>query len=174
MVARLAGPPADPRGAVRIFGFPSDGHVLHDGRVVADDDECAHDDARGMVEEHRGSNRRGGMNAHLKGIGRQALQQEREIGSALAPKPVGHAPGLQRDISLEVQKRRQKSGRRGVMSGNALQIPARRIDQIGRGLKRLTGDASELRAIRHALAEPFADLMGHCAAQVGVVEDRGR
>jgi hypothetical protein len=48
------------------------------------------------------------MDAHLKGVGRQALQQECEIGAVPTPEPVGHAPGLQRDVSLEVQKRRQK------------------------------------------------------------------
>jgi hypothetical protein len=28
-------PSADPRGSVRIFGFPSDGHVLHDCHLIA-------------------------------------------------------------------------------------------------------------------------------------------
>jgi hypothetical protein len=40
------------------------------------------------------------MNGDLKLIGRQALQQQREIIAALAPEKVGDAPGLQRDVAL--------------------------------------------------------------------------
>ena len=60
---------ADPGRAIRRFGPSSDGDVLHDGHPVTDDDKRTHDDAGRMIEEYRGPDRRGGVNAHLKGIG---------------------------------------------------------------------------------------------------------
>jgi len=90
------------------------------------------------------------------------------------PEPVGYPPSLQRDIALEVQQRRQKPRHGGIVHNNALQIRARRVDQIGRSRKRLTGDAREQRAVVSAFAEPFSDLMGNRAAKVGMIEDRGR
>ena len=150
-------------GAYRLKGLPS---LLEAMRQLPN--------TRLRLPTVRRSDRRRGVNAHLKGIGRHALQQECEVGALVTPKPVGYPPGLQGDISLEVQKRRQQSGRRGIVNGNTLQIPARRVDQIGRGLKRLTRDACELLAVGGAFAESFADLMGQRAAQVGMIEDRGR
>jgi len=110
------------------------------------------------------------MNAHLKLIGRQALQQKRQIGALLAPEPVGDAPGLKRDVSLEVQKRRQKSFRRGIVNGNALQIAACRVDQLGRVRKCLAGDAGNPLAIGSAFSEPLPDLAGQRAAEIGMIE----
>jgi hypothetical protein len=60
------------------------------------------------------------------------------------------------------------------MNGNALQIPARPLDQIGRGAIRLTREPCKLRAVRRALAEPFADLMRDRASEIGVIENRAR
>jgi hypothetical protein len=48
---------ADPGGAVRQRGPAADGDVLQDRGVVADDGERADDDAGGMIEEYRRSNR---------------------------------------------------------------------------------------------------------------------
>jgi hypothetical protein len=60
------------------------------------------------------------------------------------------------------------------VNGNALQIAARRIDQIGRGVMRLAGNAREKPAISRSLAEPFPDLMRERTAEIGMIEDRGR
>ena len=124
-------------------GPAANGDVLQDRGVVADHDERPHDDAGGMVEEHRGSDRRRGVNADLERIGGQALHQQCEIGTALPPEPVRHPPGLQGDVALEVQERRQQCRGRGIMNRNALQIAARRLDQIGSLRKRLTRNARE-------------------------------
>src|SRR6476646_7103036 len=57
---------ADPWRAVRTFGFPSDRDVLLDGHLVADGHERADHDAGGMIQKHRRSDRRGGMDADLE------------------------------------------------------------------------------------------------------------
>ena len=111
------------------------------------------------------------MNADLKLIGRQALQQQREIVAIMQPEPVRDAPGLQRDISLEVQQRRQQRRRRGIVNGNALQIAAGRIDQIGRSRERLVRNTRKALAIRRALSQPFTDLMGQRTAKTGMGEN---
>ena len=100
------------------------------------------------------------------------MQQQREIVAALAPEPVGDAPGLQRDVALEVQQRRQQRRRRGIVNGDALQIAARRIDQIGRATERVAGELRKPLAIRRALAEPLADLMRQRMSEVGMIENR--
>ena len=165
---------ADPGRAARQYLLAADGDVLQDRHLVADDGEGTDDDAGGMIEEHLRSDRGRGMDADLKRVGRQALQQQCEIGAVAMPEPVRHPKGLQRDIALEVQQRRQKSRRRGIVDGNALQIAARRLDQIGRGPIRFAGDAREELAVIGALAEPLPDLMGDRIAKIGMIEDRGR
>ena len=60
------------------------------------------------------------------------------------------------------------------MKDNALQIAARGINQIGRGRKCFIGDARELMSIVGTFAEPLSDLMGDRAAEVGMIENRGR
>ena len=107
----------------------------------------------------------------LKLIGRQALQQQREIAAPLAPEPVGDAPGLQRDVALEVQQRRQQRRRRGIVNGDALQIAACRVDQIGRSGKRFAGNARKSLAIRRTLAEPLADLVRQRVSEVRMIEN---
>ena len=114
------------------------------------------------------------MNADLKRIRRQALQQQCEIGAVLPPEPVRYAPGLQRDESLEVQQRWQQCRPGRIIGHDALQIPARRVDQIGRGLKYFTGNARIALAIGCVPAEPLTDLMRQRAAEIAVIEDRGR
>ena len=73
-----------------------------------------------------------GMDAYLaKPLrSKELFQAVQDLGAVAMPEPVRHAPGLQRDVALEVQQRRQKSRRRRIVNGNALQIAARRIDQI--------------------------------------------
>src|SRR5712672_3003983 len=57
---------ADPWRAVQTFCFPPDRDVLLNGHLVADGHERADHDAGGMIQEHRRSYRRGGMDADLK------------------------------------------------------------------------------------------------------------
>src|SRR5450631_4079208 len=90
------------------------------------------------------------------------------------PEPAGHPPRLQRDKPLEVQERPQKSRGRGIVNSNALQIAARRVDQVRRGVMRLTGNAREKLAISRAFAEPFTDLMRERITEIGMIEDRGQ
>ena len=149
--------PADFRGAVRLRMLSADGDVLQDRHLVADHSKRADDDAGGVIEKYRRAGRCGRMNGDLKLIGRQALQKQREIGAPPAPEPVGDAPGLQRDVALEVQQRWQQRRRRGIVNGDALQITARRIDQIGRATERINGELRKLPAIRQTFAEPLAD-----------------
>ena len=163
--------PADFWRAVRLRLFSADGDVLQDRHLVADHREGADDDAGGVIEKHRRSDRCGRMNADGKLIGRQALQQQREIVAELAPEPVGDAPRLQRDVSLEVQQRRQQRRRRGIVNGDALQIAARRIDQIGRASEGVTGEPCKSLAIRRTPAEPLADLVGQRVSEVRMVEN---
>ena len=160
---------ADPGRTARQRLPAADGHVLVDRHLVADDGECTDDDAGGVIEKYRRADRRRGMNTDLKRVGRQALQQKRLIRPVLAPEPIRHAPGLQGDVSLEVEKRRQQRRHRGIVNGNALEIAARRIDQVGRGCKCLTGNACKLAAIRRTPAEPLTDLMGQRTAEIGMI-----
>lgn len=163
--------PADPGRLIRT-GLPSaDGDVLQDSDLVADDGMGTHDDTGGVVEEHTRSDRRGRMNADLKLIGRQALQQQRLIGAAASPEPVGNAPGQKRDISLEVEKRRHKPLRRRIVNGDALEIASRHFDQIGRVRKSLASGAGNLLAIGSASSEPLPDLAGKRAAEIRMSEN---
>ena len=163
--------PADFRGAVGFRMFSADGDVLQDRHLVADHGEGADDDAGGVIEKHRRADRGGRMNADLKLIGRQALQQQREIVAALTPEAVRDAPGLQRDISLEVQQRRQQRPRRGIVNGDALQIAARGIDQIGRASEGVTGELRKPLTIRRTLAEPLAYLVRQRVSEVRMIEN---
>ena len=163
--------PADFRRAVGLQLFSADGDVLQDRHLVADHGEGADDDAGGVIEKHRRADRCRRMNGNLKLIGRQALQQQREIAAVLAPEPVGDEPGLQRDVALEVQQRRQKRRRRGIVNGNALQVVARRLDKFGLASKCLAGDLRKLPAIRRTFAEPLTDLMRQRTGEIGMIEN---
>jgi hypothetical protein len=59
------------------------------------------------------------------------------------------------------------------MNCNPAQVTARRLDQIGRSQKRVAGDFRELVSLPRRFAEPLADLVSHCAVEIGVIEDRG-
>ena len=156
--------------------LPADGDVLHDRHLVADDGERADDDAGGVIQKHRRSDRRGGMNADLQAC--------RTTGSATAARDrvrfrrqsqFDTRQACKRDVSLEVQKRRQTvPSIAGIVNGDAMQIAARCLDQIGRGMMRLTGNACEKLAISRSLAEPLTDLMPERTAEAGMIEDRGR
>src|SRR3954470_12706514 len=111
------------------------------------------------------------MNADLKLIGRQTLQQEREIVAALAPEPVRDAPSLQRNVALEVQQRRQQRRHRGIVNGDALQIAAWGVDQSGRSRNRFAGNARKALAIRRTLAEPLPDLVSQRVSEIRVIEN---
>src|SRR4029453_3051442 len=87
---------ADLRGAVRLGTLSADGDVLQDRHLVTDHRKGADDDAGGVIEKHRRSDRCGWMNGDLKLIGRQALQQQCEMVAALAPARGGEPPGLKR------------------------------------------------------------------------------
>ncbi len=58
------------------------------------------------------------------------------------------------------------------MDHDALQIRSCRLDQVGRGVEGLAGDAREKRAVVGTPAEPLADLMGDRTAEAGMIEDR--
>ena len=111
----------------------ADGDVLQDRHLIADDGECADDNAGGMIEKHLRSDRGRGMNADLKGVGRQALQQ----GSARSVRSrwsqfEDPERGLQRDIALEGSIAAAGSF---VVAGCILHqcfaVRARVVDQIG-------------------------------------------
>ena len=100
--------------------LPPDGDVLQDGHLVADGHERSDHDAGGMIQEYRRPDRRGWVDAHLKGIRRLALQQQCEVAAIPLPEPVRHPPGLQRHVPLEIDERRQKCRRCRVMKNDSL------------------------------------------------------
>jgi hypothetical protein len=59
------------------------------------------------------------------------------------------------------------------MNRDPAQIAARRLDQIGRRHKGVTGDLRKLASLRGRFAEPLTDLVSHCAEKIGMIEDRG-
>ena len=114
------------------------------------------------------------MDANLKRVGRQALQQQCEIGAVAMPEPVRHPPGLQRHISLEIEQRRQKPRGSRIVKNNSFEIAARGIDKAGRGRKGLAGDTRKQTSIAGAFAEALSNLPGHRSAEIGMIEDRRR
>ena len=52
------------------------------------------------------------------------------IDMAAMPEPVRDAPGLQRDIPLEMQQRRQQLGDGGIVDRDCLQVAAGCLDHV--------------------------------------------
>src|SRR4030095_15309340 len=113
-----------------IVGVPADGDVLQDRYAVTDDGERADDDAGGVIEEDRGADTGGRMDADLQPLGGGALHPESQISAAALPEPVLDAPGLQGDVALEVQERRQQRRRRGIVMDDALEVEACGFDEF--------------------------------------------
>ena len=57
------------------------------------------------------------------------------------------------------------------MNGDALQVAARGVDQIGRSRKRFAGNASKALAIRRTLAEPLPDLVCQRVSEIRVIDN---
>src|SRR3954462_987518 len=87
------------------------------------------------------------------------------------PEPVRDAPGLQGDVALEMQQRRQQSGDGGIAEHDGLQVAAGRLDQIRLAIEGVAGKCRGARAFGRAVAKPPSDQVGQCADKIVMGED---
>ena len=112
-------PPDHRRAAAGLAA--SERNVLQNGDVIAHPHTRADHNAGAMIEKNAAAERSGRMNADLQGVRGGVLKQQSEIPALVQPKPVGHAPGLQGDVTLAFRK----TGRKPLNAGSRARSPSR-------------------------------------------------
>ncbi|MET4481916.1 hypothetical protein ABIB66_006477 [Bradyrhizobium sp. F1.13.3] len=111
------------------------------------------------------------MNADLQDVRCLVLKQQRRVAMVMMPEPVRDAPGLQGDVALQVQQRRQQSRDGGIAEHDGLQVAAGHLDQIRLAIKGVAGKCCEALAFGRAAAKPASDQIGKCGGKIVMGEN---